>query len=425
MLSAGGGAVDAVVAAAFAAFVTEGPLTGPAGGGFFLYRPAGGEAVVLDCFFAVPSRPRAGMEEVVIDFEDASTQTFHVGEESVAVPGLLAGLAEAHLRWGRLRWHELVEQAVGLARGGLEPSDAQRFLHQILVPILQREEGGRRVYGNPDRVHTEELVEALQLLRDNGPSALGALLPDLAADLAAYRVEERRPLETAYRGLRVLTTPPPSLGGAVVVRALSTLDVDDGLDELPRALALAYAGGGASAKLTGTTHVSVIDSTGDAAALSMTLGAGSGVFRHGFQLNNMLGELDVIGPGPHEAGERLPSMMAPTLALDGDRLRLVLGSAGSVRLAAAIVQVVRSVRSGSGVAEAVDAPRLYPEGDELHLEGGWDDDAVRRLATSWKVVPWAGRNLFFGGVSAVEARPDGSLAAAGDPRRGGAGTVVP
>ena len=112
VLAAGGGAVDALVAAACAAFVAEGPLTGPAGGGFLLHRAAGGATVVLDCFFAVPSRPAAEMEEVVIDFEDASTQTFHVGPESVAVPGLLAGLAEAHRRWGRLPWPELVRPAI-------------------------------------------------------------------------------------------------------------------------------------------------------------------------------------------------------------------------------------------------------------------------------------------------------------------------
>ena len=169
VLAARGSAIDAVVAAALAAFVTEGPLTGPAGGGFLLYRPAAGESVVLDCFFAVPSIRRGAMEEVVIDFGDASTQTFYVGEESVAVPGLLAGLGEAHRRWGRLRWTDLVEPAIALARAGIEPNDAQRFLHRILVPILQREVGGRRVYGDPDRVHTEELVPALGRLRDEGP----------------------------------------------------------------------------------------------------------------------------------------------------------------------------------------------------------------------------------------------------------------
>ena len=114
-LAQGGNAVDAVVAAALAAFVAEGPLTGPAGGGFFLVRAAGAEPALLDCFFAVPSRPQEPMDEVLIDFGDASTQVFHVGAGSVAVPGLVAGLAEAHARHGRLPWAALFEPALELA----------------------------------------------------------------------------------------------------------------------------------------------------------------------------------------------------------------------------------------------------------------------------------------------------------------------
>ena len=75
-------------------------------------------AVALDCFFAVPSRASEDMEEVVIDFGDASTQVFHIGEASVAVPGLLAGLEEAHARRGRLPWQQLFVPALELARRG-------------------------------------------------------------------------------------------------------------------------------------------------------------------------------------------------------------------------------------------------------------------------------------------------------------------
>jgi gamma-glutamyltranspeptidase/glutathione hydrolase len=180
-------------------------------------------------------------------------------------------------------------------------------------------------------------------------------------------------------------------------------------------------------RITGTTHVSVVDAHGDAAALSSTLGSGSGVFRGGSQLNNMLGELDVIGEVEHTPGERLPSMMTPTLVLAGGRPRLVLGSAGSVRLAGAIAQVAyRVVCAGQPVAEAIAAPRVHVEGGVAQVEGGWPDsevDALERSGTA-EVVRWSGRNLFFGGVSAVETTPDGSLAAAGDPRRGGRGMVV-
>ena len=92
VLEDGGNAVDALLAAAFTAFVTEGPLTGPAGGGFLLVHAPHGETTLLDCFFGVPTRGLGEMEEVVIDFGDSGTQVFHVGAGSVAVPGLLAGL---------------------------------------------------------------------------------------------------------------------------------------------------------------------------------------------------------------------------------------------------------------------------------------------------------------------------------------------
>ena len=117
-LEQGGTAVDAIVAAALAAFVAEGPLTGPAGGGFCLVRAAGAEPTLLDCFFAVPSRPQGPMDEVLIDFGDASTQVFYVGAGSVAVPGLVPGLAEAHARHGRLTWAMLFEPALELAHAG-------------------------------------------------------------------------------------------------------------------------------------------------------------------------------------------------------------------------------------------------------------------------------------------------------------------
>src|SRR5581483_5442272 len=186
----------------------------------------------------------------------------------------------------------------------------------------------------PDRVRTAELVPTLEAIRDRGRAAVAELLPELDADLAAYRVAERAPLAGPVAGHELLTTPEPSRGGRVVLDILQALDAapEPALGDVARAIGLAY-GALAAGRLPGTTHVSVVDEQGTAAALSMTLGSGSGVFRGGTQLNNMLGELDVIGAVPRGAGARLPSMMAPTIALAGGRPRLVLGSAGSLRRA--------------------------------------------------------------------------------------------
>ena len=427
VLEIGGNATDAAIGAAFAAFVAEGPLTGPAGGGFVLVH-AGGTVCHLDCFFAVPARSLGEMEELVVDFADAATQVFHVGEGSVAVPGLLAGLAETHRRFGRAPWAELVEPAIEIARVGVDVNEAQAFLHGILAPILHREEGGRRLYDDPDRVETMDLIPTLELIRDDGPAAAAALIPELADEIAAYQVVEREPIATSFRGTTVLSAAPPSRGGRIVAQALAELDeAEPGLLALANALADAYAGSAPTPNLSGTTQISVVDAAGDAVAISSTLGSGSGIFRHGAQLNNMLGELDVIGTHPKVPGERLASMMTPTLVLEHGRPRLALGSAGSVRLAGAIVQVIEAVIGrGETVEDAIGAARIHVEGDgPVHLEGGRPDhDAVELAEAGRETIRWAGRNLFFGGVAAVERRADGSLDAAGDPRRGGDGYVV-
>ncbi len=426
-LATGGNAIDACLTAAFVAAVVEGPLTGPAGGGFLFIARPDEDPIVLDCFFSQPTEPLGALEEVVVDFEDAGTQTFRVGPGSVAVPGLVAGFEEAHRRYCTFEWEALVEPALELARSGRVPVDEPRsFLHGILREILLREEAGSRVYGDPAHVATEELVATLERVRDAGRQAVAELVPELAADILAYRVAERVPLGAELLGVSVLTTPPPSRGGAIVLEILEVLaSLEEwSLDDEARSVAAAYERSWAGA-LTGTTHISVVDQQGAAVALSSTLGSGSGLFRGGTQLNNMLGEVDVIGGGDRKPGDRLPSMMAPTVVLEGGRPRLVLGSAGSVRLAGAIAQVAWRVLNGVPVAEAIDAPRLHAEGVTLHLEGGWAEHAVAPLPGTWDVVRWDGLNLYFGGVQAVVCDADGTLAAAGDPRRGGAGVVLP
>ncbi|MEO5632856.1 gamma-glutamyltransferase [Gaiella sp.] len=431
-LARGGNSVDAVVAAAVAAFVAEGPLTGPSGGGFLLLRDSGREPTVLDCFFAVPSRRAGEMDEVLIDFGDASTQVFHVGSPSVAVPGLVPGLWEAHEKHGRVPWADLFTPAIALAETGVEMTGPQRFLLEILVPILERTEEGRAIYGSRARAETRVMVDGLERLRDVGPAAVAEFQPDLASDIEEYRVIERRPTEASFRGMRVATCPPPSLGGGVVAGGLRALDGLGAGEDVALAVALVDAlrcgyGGSAGPGLTGTTHVSVIDEEGNAAALSSTLGSGSGRFSRGFQLNNMLGELDVIGQGERAAGERLPSMMAPTLVLADGEPRLVVGSAGSVRLSGAIMQVIHHVvAGGESVASAIDHARLHVEDDVVQIEGGWPHEVMEALEETGQTVNcWASRNLYFGGVSAVERLADGRLGAAGDPRRGGHGIVVP
>jgi gamma-glutamyltranspeptidase/glutathione hydrolase len=175
----------------------------------------------------------------------------------------------------------------------------------------------------------------------------------------------------------------------------------------------------------GTTHISVVDGKGNAVALTASTGAGSGVVipGTGIHVNNMIGEFDLRKPP--RPGARLSSMMSPSVVLRDDKPHLVVGSAGSLRLRGAVMQIVVNVVAHDlPVEDAIERPRVHLEGEDLHCEGGHDPAELDELEQQgWNVTRWRRRNLYFGGAAAVTL-DDGKLAAAGDPRRGGAGVVV-
>ena len=500
-LLAGGNAVDAVIAACFAAFVCESPLTGPGGGGFLLVHDRGRQEL-LDFFVSVPGHGRPSWslpeaDEVQLRFGGMTPVSYRVGGATVAVPGMLAGLETAHRRHGRLPWRELLLPAARLARGGVLLTAEQAYIHLVCDPILRLDEQGRGVYGG-DRPLAEgellrfpQLADSLELLAEQGADSYyrgelaeltltylaerGGLLG--RADLASYRVLVRRPLRVRYDAGLLLTNPPPATGGILIAHTLSLLDrlreragdplalaallveclrasacVRDrdfelalhrqGLERrlLSRArlegdcetvLAALAAGGragrGERCGSPSTTHVSALDRNGRAASLTTSTGAATCMIvpGSGLPLNNLLGEADLLPKGEAlRPGERLTSMMSPSLLLRQGRPRLALGSAGSTRLRSAIVQVVVNlVERRMDLAAAIAAPRLHPEGALVHLEAGEDELAAAFAARGELLQRWPGLDFYFGGVNAVALGPAG-LAAAGDRRRGGAGIVV-
>ena len=416
VLDGGGTAVDAACAAAFASWVVESPLTGPGGGGFLLTHFAG-RTTVLDFFVTVP-RAFAGRDELLalaVDFDGDTRQVFHTGPAAVAVPGTARGLAEAHRRWGRLPWAELFDDAVSLARDGFELTPVAEYLLDILDPLLRHSPEGAEMYTRDgSRMSFAHFAQTLETLAAGGVEtlyegelarAICAHVPLTLDDLAAYEVIERGPLSVSYRGHEFRTNPPPSSGGRLIGIGLEALDGGASVVDAMRAME-----GARTPAVGGTTHISVVDDDGNVASLSCSLGSGSGVVvpGTGIHLNNMLGEAD-LAVDDAKPGERLTSMMSPSLVLKDGEPRLVVGSAGSNRLRGAILQVVDNVvRKGMDVRTAVDAPRVHYESGETHAEPGADASAD---------VQWRDRNLFFGGVNAVDCV---TLEAAGDPRRGGA-----
>ena len=500
-LEEGGNAVDACVAAAFASWVAESPLTGPGAGGFALVLPADGRPPRLADFFVatpglgLPQPSGAQMHSVDVGFggDGETTQAFRIGEPSCAVPGTPLGLVAVHRAYGRLPWRELLQPAIELARDGIELTRPQAHLHALLDLILRHTSEGQRLYSRPDgsrlvaadTLRMSDLAGTLELIARHGGGALydGELAHAISdtvragggsltmRDLRQYRVVWRRPVRTPYRGGEFISNPPPSSGGVLIAYGLRLLEQLPGGDagsaemvatlvevmrEQTRAREDGFAGGlyrgGLAKRLLapatlraalqrigepgahepapagGTTHISAVDADGNAAALSSSTGSGSGVIvpGTGIHLNNMLGEYDLVAPGPATPGRRLTSMMAPSIVVGPSGPRLVVGSAGSVRLRGAIMQVVENViHHELGVQDAIEFPRVHVDEPKVQCEGGFDAAELDRLAAKgYDVVRWRRRNLFFGGTNAVEVCSDGSLAAAGDPRRGGAGVVV-
>ena len=134
-----------------------------------------------------------------------------------------------------------------------------------------------------------------------------------------------------------------------------------------------------------------------------------------------MGEEDLNPRGFFQAtpGERMPSMMAPTIVLGADGVELVVGSAGSNRIRSAILQTIIGVVDHQLNAEqAIDAPRLHVESGVAYAEPGIELDGLR--AGPERVAPFRDVNLFFGGVQAAQRDPrTGELSGGGDRRRGG------
>ena len=161
VLEEGGNAVDACVAAAFAAWVAESPLTGPGAGGFALVLPGGRAAGPARRLLRRDARarpagadPGAEMHAIDVGFggDSETTQVFRIGEASCAVPGAAAGLEAVHEAYGRLPWAELLQPAIELARDGVELTRPQAHLHAILDLILRHAAEGRRLYSRADGV---------------------------------------------------------------------------------------------------------------------------------------------------------------------------------------------------------------------------------------------------------------------------------
>ena len=242
VLQAGGSAVDAAVATAFALAVTHPQAGNVGGGGFMIVRPPAGPSAAYDFRETAPAAASAEMFLVDGEYDAARHHDSHV---AVGVPGTVAGL---HLAWserGQLPWRRLLEPAIALARDGFAvPAHLARSLAAVLpamrrypASVAQFTRNGAP-YAAGETLRQPDLARTLERIADAGPDgfyrgptaelvaremrANGGLIT--TDDLAAYRAVRREPVHGTYRGHDILSMPPPSSGGTVLIEMLNVLE---------------------------------------------------------------------------------------------------------------------------------------------------------------------------------------------------------
>ena len=244
VLSAGGNAVDAAVAAAFALAVVHPTAGNIGGGGFLVYRPASGAAVTYDFRETAPAAASATMFLTDGRYDAVKHHESHL---SVGVPGSVAGLALAWRSHGLLPWKKLLEPSIHLAREGFPLSEGlARSLAGAVEKMKKRgldaSVGQFSRAGVPyqmgDVFRQPDLARTLERIASQGPAGFyegetaelieremkrgGGLLT--REDLRAYAARRREPLVGRYRGFEVVTMGPPSSGGVALLEMLNVLE---------------------------------------------------------------------------------------------------------------------------------------------------------------------------------------------------------
>ncbi len=247
VLRAGGNAVDAAVATAFALAVVLPYAGNVGGGGFMVIRTADGEATTLDFREVAPGAATRDM--FLGEDGEPDPERSRVGPLAVGVPGTPAGLLHALEKFGTLDRPAVLDAAIALAEDGfpLTEKQARRLNRQrdafARFPSTARYFiKGDTSYFVPDETLVQtDLGGVLRRIRDAGHDGFYAgetadlIVAQMEAsgglithdDLAAYAPVEREPVTGTYRGYRVISMPPPSSGGIALGQLLNAVEPVD------------------------------------------------------------------------------------------------------------------------------------------------------------------------------------------------------
>jgi gamma-glutamyltranspeptidase / glutathione hydrolase len=240
LLRKGGNAVDAAVGVGFALAVTFPAAGNLGGGGFMIVRMADGRSVAIDYRETAPRRSTRDMYKNPAD----SLR----GYLASGTPGTPMGMWEAHRRFGKLPWHDVVSPSVRLAQNGFAiPSDLAQDLRSAAkgfepFPAAYEQFTRKgRFYAAGETFRQPDLAKTLERIASQGPKGFyegetarlieramkdnGGLID--AQDLRGYKAKLREPIRGSYRGYEILTMPPPSSGGIALLQMLGMVERDD------------------------------------------------------------------------------------------------------------------------------------------------------------------------------------------------------
>jgi gamma-glutamyltranspeptidase/glutathione hydrolase len=241
IMQAGGNAIDAAVATGFALAVVHPPAGNIGGGGFMLIRMADGKAHFIDYREKAPA---AATRDMFLDAQgNVIPNASEIGYKSIGVPGSVAGLVYAEQKYGKLTLKQVMTPAIRLAREGYaltwgEAHDFQTDKHLAEFPESRRVFQRNGDYYKAGEIFRQpDLARTLERIAEKPDDFYhGSLARELAAamqkggglitadDLAHYEVKEREPVRGTYRGYEVISAPPPSSGGTVLIESLNILE---------------------------------------------------------------------------------------------------------------------------------------------------------------------------------------------------------